>query len=187
MFYPHTIVPSLFRQKAYCLLMILWMGVRFNRQGTNKAAVYRECRYAALLVAGILHLWYSYAGPTVFLCRTFGTRMLSLLVKISMIVLFFRFNPQSVISSKKYIKRPDGRFVVKWFSYCNHGVKIVFLFRFIKGNGYNLFLAADHQLIFQSRANLKNNLPDRCISLVLFVTLPCLVKICLSLLQHRVE
>ena len=73
---PHTLVPSLFRQKAYCLLMILWMGVRFNRQGANKAAVYRQCRYAALLVAGMLPLWCRYAATLVFLCWTDSIPML---------------------------------------------------------------------------------------------------------------
>ena len=73
---PHTLVPSLFRQKAYCLLMILWMGVRFNRQGANKAAVYRECRYAALLVAGMLPLWCRYAATLVQVCCHFGIPML---------------------------------------------------------------------------------------------------------------
>ena len=73
---PHTLAPSFFRQKAYCLLMILWMGVRFNRQGANKAAVYRECRYAALLVAGMLPLLCRYAAPLVFLCWTDSIPML---------------------------------------------------------------------------------------------------------------
>ena len=48
-------------KKASCLLRILWMGVRFNRQGAKKAAVYRQYSYAALLVQ---------------LCCTFGARML---------------------------------------------------------------------------------------------------------------
>ena len=55
-------------KKASCLLRILWMGVRFNGQGANKAAVYRQYSYAALLVQlccpfGIpmLDLWYQNA------------------------------------------------------------------------------------------------------------------------------
>ena len=73
---PHTLAPSFFRQKAYCLLRILRMGVRFNRQGANKAAVYRQCRYAALLVAGMLPLWCRYAATLVFLCWTDSIPML---------------------------------------------------------------------------------------------------------------
>ena len=83
-------------KKASCLLRILWMGVRFNRQGAKKqlftgsiAMVYCWRSYAALLVqlcctfgarmlyssgttrtVGIpmLDCWYSYAKPLVYLC-----------------------------------------------------------------------------------------------------------------------
>ena len=100
MFYPHTTLtltltpshPYSSGKKASCLLRILWMGVRFNRQGAKKAAVYRQYSYAALLVqlcctfgarmlyssgttrtVGIpmLDCWYSYAGLLVPVCYTF--------------------------------------------------------------------------------------------------------------------
>ena len=69
--YPHTLVPShpySSGKKASCLLRILWMGVRFNSQGANKAAVYRQCSYVALLVQLCCHCWCNYAAPLVFLC-----------------------------------------------------------------------------------------------------------------------
>ena len=100
----HPLTPSLFRQEAYCLPGILWMGVRFNGQGAKKqrftgsiAMVYCWCNYAAPLVPEcftllalpelliflcwtvsipMLDCWYSYAEPLVYLCCTFGTRML---------------------------------------------------------------------------------------------------------------
>ena len=76
-------------KKASCLPGILWMGVRFNRQGAKKAAVYRQYSYAALLVQlcctfgarmlyssgttrtvgiAMLNLWYTYAELLVYLC-----------------------------------------------------------------------------------------------------------------------
>ena len=96
-FYPHTTLtltlttshPYSSGKKASCLPGILWMGVRFNRQGAKKAAVYRQYSYAALLVqlcctfsarmlyssgtartVGIpmLDCWYTYAEPLVYLC-----------------------------------------------------------------------------------------------------------------------
>ena len=62
--YPHTLVPShpySSGKKASCLLRILWMGVRFNSQGANKAAVYLQCCDVA---------------PLVQLCCPFGIPML---------------------------------------------------------------------------------------------------------------
>ena len=55
-------VDKLTRRKACCLPGILW-GVRFNRQGAKKAAVYRQ---------------YSYGILSVQLCWTFGFPMLDL-------------------------------------------------------------------------------------------------------------
>ena len=85
-------------KKASCLLRILWMGVRFNRQGAKKqlfigsaAMVHCWCNYAAPLVPecftllalprllvflcwtvgiAMLNLWYSYAEPLVPECYT---------------------------------------------------------------------------------------------------------------------
>ena len=102
----HPLTTSLFRQEAYCLPGILWMGVRFNGQGAKKqrftgsiAMVYCWCSYAALLVQGcctfgarmfyssgtartfdipMLDCQYSYAGLSVFLCWTVGIAMLNL-------------------------------------------------------------------------------------------------------------
>ena len=95
----HPLTTSLFRQEAYSLPGILWMGVRFNGTGRKKAALYRQYSYGILLVqlcstagATMLHLWcqnallfwhcqnfwYSYAGLLVFLCRTVGIPMLNL-------------------------------------------------------------------------------------------------------------
>ena len=61
------------------------MGVRFNRQGAKKAAVYRQYSYAALLVQlcctfGARMLYSSGTAKTVlvFLCWTFGIPMLNL-------------------------------------------------------------------------------------------------------------
>ena len=112
MFYPHTTLtltltpshPYSSGKKASCLPGILWMGVRFNRQGAKKqlftdsiAMLHCWCNYAAPLVPecftllalpgllvflcwtvsiAMLNLWYTYAEPLVYLCWTFGTRML---------------------------------------------------------------------------------------------------------------
>ena len=55
-------------KKASCLPGILWMGVRFNRQGAKKQ----------LFIGSIamVHCWRSYAALLVQLCCTFGARML---------------------------------------------------------------------------------------------------------------
>ena len=85
--YPHTLAPShpySSGKKASCLLRILWMGVRFNRQGAKKQ----------LFIGSIamVHCWRSYAAPLVpecftllalprllvFLCWTVGIAMLNL-------------------------------------------------------------------------------------------------------------
>ena len=121
MFYPHTTLtltltpshPYSSGKKASCLPGILWMGVRFNRQGAKKAAVYRQYSYAALLVqlcctfgarmlyssgttktVGIpmLDYWYSYAEPLVFLCWTFGIPMLNLWYQNALLFWYRFFN-----------------------------------------------------------------------------------------------
>ena len=76
MFYPHTTLtltltpshPYSSGKKASCLPGILWMGVRFNRQGAKKQ----------LFIGSIamVHCWRSYAALLVQLCCTFGARML---------------------------------------------------------------------------------------------------------------
>ena len=107
MFYPHTTLtltlttshPYSSGKKASCLLRILWMGVRFNRQGAKKqlfigsiamlhcwynyaAPLVPEC-FTLLALSGLLGIpmldcWYSYAEPLVYLCCTFGIPMLYL-------------------------------------------------------------------------------------------------------------
>ena len=141
MFYPHTTLtltltpshPYSSGKKASCLLRILWMGVRFNRQGAKKAAVYRQYSYAALLVqlcctfgarmlyssgtaktVGIpmLDFWYTYAEPLVYLCWTFGTRMLYSSGTVFSICLHDNIKARIRMKNEEWrneVRRPKGK------------------------------------------------------------------------------
>ena len=93
---PRTLTPSLFGQKACCLPEILWMGVRFNRQGAKKqrftgsaAMLHLWCSYAATVGATMLPLWYSYARSfiKVLYCRSTPIGLLQYLHWITPVLL----------------------------------------------------------------------------------------------------